>query len=92
MKNILLPIYAYLRQYRCGNVTGIFYVDPTPIAVCHNMRIPSNKVFQSVVKRERSLRFGFMDVSCILLSMILEDLSMLLLHPATLMIGILLNV
>jgi len=53
-KNILLPICAYLRQYRCGKATGIFYIDSATIPVCHNMRIPRNKVFQGVAKRGRS--------------------------------------
>jgi len=53
-KNILPPICAYLRQYRCGKTTGIFYIDSATIPVCHNMRMPSNKVFLGAEKQKRS--------------------------------------
>jgi len=33
---------------------AFFYIDSATISVCHNMRIPSNKVFQGVAKRGRS--------------------------------------
>jgi hypothetical protein len=46
----LVPMCAYLHQ-RKGTVTGIAFVDSTPLKVCHNRRIPSNKVFKAVAKR-----------------------------------------
>jgi len=50
-KNILVPICAYLKQYRRGKATGIFYIDSAKIPVCHNMRIASNKVFHNLAQR-----------------------------------------
>jgi hypothetical protein len=40
----LLPLASYLHT-RYGQPTGIAFVDSTPIAVCHNRRIPQHKVF-----------------------------------------------
>jgi len=46
----LVPLCAYLQQ-RKGAVTGIAFIDSTPLKVCHNRRIPSHKVFQEVARR-----------------------------------------
>ncbi len=46
----LVPLCAYVQQ-RKGTITGIAFVDSTPIRVCHNRRIPSHKVFQDVARR-----------------------------------------
>lgn len=46
----VVPLCAYLQQ-RKGAVTGIAFVDSTPVKVCHNRRIPSHKVFQEVARR-----------------------------------------
>lgn len=46
----LVPFCAYLQQRR-GTVTGIAFVDSTPLNVCHNRRIPSHRVFKEVARR-----------------------------------------
>ena len=40
-----LPLTAFLHT-RFGRCTGISFIDSTPIKVCHNLRIKSNKVFR----------------------------------------------
>jgi len=49
----LIPLAAFL-QSRFGNCSGISFVDATSIAVCHNRRILSNKVFRGVAKRGKT--------------------------------------
>ena len=57
-----MPMYAYLKQYRRGERTGIFYIDFAMLPVCHNMRIPNNKVFMGVPNEVVAPRDGFMGV------------------------------
>lgn len=53
MPAVLVPLCAYLRS--CfGACTGISFIDSTPIAVCHNRRIPQHKTFASVAQRGRN--------------------------------------
>src|SRR5215469_9142383 len=44
MPTVLLPLVAYLHTQR-GRCSGISFLDSTPLAVCHNARIPQHKVF-----------------------------------------------
>ncbi len=44
MPSVLLPLVAYL-QTQMGRCTGISFIDSTPLAVCHNARIQSHRVF-----------------------------------------------
>ena len=53
MGSALLPLCCYL-QTRKGNVTGISFVDSTPIVVCHNRRINSHKTFKKLAKRGKN--------------------------------------
>lgn len=53
MKNLFVPLFAYLLQRR-GAVTGIAFIDSTSIAVCHNKRIPRNKVFKGLAERGKT--------------------------------------
>ena len=46
MQSVLLPLAFYLKSQRLGHCSGISFVDSTPLKVCHNRRIPSNKVFR----------------------------------------------
>ncbi|SPR02185.1 transposase [Orientia tsutsugamushi] len=41
---MLLPL-AVLMHYLKGEETGIYYIDSTKLAICHNKRISSNRVF-----------------------------------------------
>src|SRR2546423_9515897 len=49
----LVPLCFYL-QTRKGQTAGIAFIDCLPLAVCHNRRIPSHKVFEQVAERGKS--------------------------------------
>ncbi len=49
MKDLFIPLFAYLLN-RSGNVTGISFVDSTPIQVCKRKRVKRNKVFKGFAK------------------------------------------
>jgi len=51
MQKALLPMVLYLKMYRLAKCTGISFIDSTPIRVCHNRRIHSNKVFYGIAQR-----------------------------------------
>ncbi len=53
MPRALVPLSAYLKT-RYGTGTGIAFIDSTPLAVCHNRRIPSHKVFAGVAQRGKT--------------------------------------
>ena len=53
MGNALLPLCAYL-QTRKGRCSGISFIDSMPIAVCHNRRIPSHRVFAETAERGKN--------------------------------------
>lgn len=53
MKNLFIPLFAYLIQRR-GQITGIAFIDSTSIDVCHNKRIQRNKVFKGLAKRGKT--------------------------------------
>lgn len=50
---ILIPLCEYLNS-RKGRVTGIAFIDSTPLIVCHNRRIHSNRVFNKLAKRGKN--------------------------------------
>lgn len=50
---ILIPLCEYLNS-RKGRVTGIAFIDSTPLIVCHNRRINSNRVFNKLAKRGKN--------------------------------------
>lgn len=50
MPRVLLALCAYLQE-SFGVCTGINFVDSTSIRVCHNKRIPRNKVFAGLAQR-----------------------------------------
>jgi hypothetical protein len=49
----LLPLSAFL-QTRKGKTAGIAFIDSLPLAVCHNRRIRSHKVFAHLAERGQS--------------------------------------
>lgn len=56
-----IPLICLL-QFSLGVCSGISFIDATPIKVCHNKRIGSNKVFKDLAKRGKSTMgwfFGF---------------------------------
>ena len=53
MKNLFIPLFAFLLHNR-GEITGIAFIDSTKIQICHNKRIPRNKVFAGIAKRGKT--------------------------------------
>jgi len=53
MPQALLPLCYYLKTRR-GTCSGISFIDSMPIAVCHNRRINSHKVFAHVAGRGKN--------------------------------------
>jgi len=61
MPRALLPLCLFL-QAQPKTKTGIYFVDSTPLEVCHVKRASSNKVFQGLARKSRSTigwYFGF---------------------------------
>jgi len=57
----LIPLCAYLRSCY-GECTGISFIDSTPLAVCHNRRIPRHRTFAGIAQRGKNSMgwfFGF---------------------------------
>ena len=52
-QQIIVPLCAYIKS-QTGTVTGISFVDSTPISVCKNLRINRNKVFKGLAARGKS--------------------------------------
>jgi hypothetical protein len=50
----MLPLAAFMKSRRCGECTGISFVDSTTIEVCHVRRIHQHKVFQGMAQRGKS--------------------------------------
>lgn len=50
MPRVLVPLCVYLHT-RKGQVTGISFIDSTPLCVCHNKRIFNHKVFDGIAQR-----------------------------------------
>lgn len=49
----VMPLFFYLLTKR-GSCTGITFIDATSLKVCHNLRIPSHKVFKGSAERDKS--------------------------------------
>ncbi|SPR07966.1 transposase [Orientia tsutsugamushi] len=48
------PNLALLMHYMKGEDTGIYYIDSTKLAICHNKRTASNRVFNRISKIGKS--------------------------------------
>jgi len=60
-KRVLVPL-TYFLMLNMGEKTGIYYIDSTPLAVCHNLRISRHKTFKGLASRGKSSTgwfFGF---------------------------------
>ena len=50
----LIPMVAFLKMKRLVRSDKITFIDSTKISVCHNKRIPRNRVFKDIAKRGKS--------------------------------------
>ena len=53
-QKVVVPFMLFLKLRGFGHCTGISYMDSTPIRVCNNKRIRSNKVFKDVAEIGKS--------------------------------------
>jgi DDE family transposase len=56
------PLLVFFLASRMGRKTHIYYIDSTPLPVCHNKRIPKHKVFSGWAARGKTSMgwfFGF---------------------------------
>src|SRR5262249_11770213 len=51
--SVLVPLCVYLRSCYC-DCTGISFIDSTPLAVCHNRRIPHHRTFADIAQRGKN--------------------------------------
>lgn len=54
MQENMMPLALFMKASCLGECTGISFVDSTPIRVCKNKRIRSNKVFHGIAATGRS--------------------------------------
>lgn len=47
---VLAALCVFLK-HKTGDQTGFYYIDSTPLAVCHNKRIHKHKTFADIAKR-----------------------------------------
>lgn len=52
-RDCLILLGAFM-QTRLGNCSGVSFIDSTVIAVCHNLRIKQNRVFEGVAERGKT--------------------------------------
>jgi hypothetical protein len=60
-QSVLIPLLCFLCS-RLGHRTGIYYIDSTALAVCHNRRIGRHKTFAGLAARGKTSMgwfFGF---------------------------------
>lgn len=50
----VLPALCFYLWSKLGPVTGVSFIDATPIPVCHNRRIQRHKVFDGLAKRGKT--------------------------------------
>jgi len=54
MQANMLPLVLFMKTRCLGECTGISFIDSTPVRVCKNKRISSNKVFEGIATTGRS--------------------------------------
>lgn len=58
MQKVLIPLTAFLKL-NLGTKTGIYFIDSTPIEVCHIKREKQNKVFKGIAKKSKTTKGWF---------------------------------
>lgn len=53
MPRVMMPLTLFMRQ-RCVSGRGIAFIDPTPLRVCDNVRIPRHRTFVAEAGRGKS--------------------------------------
>jgi hypothetical protein len=54
MQFTVLSFLVFINVSRLGHHTGIYFIDSTPLPVCHNRRIKSHKVFKDTANRGKT--------------------------------------
>ena len=84
MPLVLVPLCLYLHT-RFGPVTGISFIDSTPLPVCHNRRIDRHKVFAGLAARGKTSMGWYFGLKLHLVVNDQGDLLPSILHLALLM-------
>ncbi len=50
---VMLPLIFFMNS-KMGKKTGIYYIDSTPLSVCHNLRSGRNRVFKDLASHGKS--------------------------------------
>jgi hypothetical protein len=61
IRTAIIPLFIYLQLFEVQK-SGIYFIDSTKLAVCHNKRISRHRVFQNIAKRGKTTMgwfFGF---------------------------------
>jgi hypothetical protein len=53
--SVTQTLIVYMKS-KAGQETGIYYVDSTSLAVCHNKRILKHRVFKDIAKHGKTSR------------------------------------
>jgi hypothetical protein len=52
-RRCVMPLFFYLLM-KCGDCTGISFIDATSLKVCHNLRISQHRTFRGTPARDKS--------------------------------------
>lgn len=58
-QSIILPLSFFIESYQ-KTMTGIYFIDSTPIKVCHVKRALSNRVFKGIAEKSKSTMGWYM--------------------------------
>jgi hypothetical protein len=61
MSKAIIPLSGYFSTLK-GEPTGVEFIVPTSIKICHNLRIPRHKTLTALPNEAKELWDGFMDL------------------------------